>query len=379
MNHHPHAHPALSRIDSCSSIASDATAPNLPGAGRLLGLLLYASGERLEVFLNKRSSRRRSRQETAAKKHPTKHFESLSRADTHTSVASDATAPNLPGAGRTLGLFLFALGARIEARMNRHAARLQLGPEAVAQKIRIHRRHDELSVPERYTSSAGFASERDRRVLQKLCKKLVNYSSAHVLSTQLLALNEIVQLSTEDPIIRIMLKRCNLTKLVPRFTEPDLITSTSKALGSLEDTKIHGIWSLVLSSNGRSLDNVDSEDFRTLKNTLRDSGASYIAARYLFHILHAAFTHPDTKFHTFSSEMWIKYLITALYYPQMIEWENMNKCLQFCVPDPLIRKPVVHRLERGDYKKHEPSYSKLFLEYIKRKGKRKGQLGSVST
>lgn len=186
MTWYPYAHPALSRIDSCSSIASDATAPNLPGAGRLLGLFLDASGDRLEAFMNRRAARLRSRSKKAANGQTNDINDSpelLPRSDTHFSIASDATAPNLPGAGRTLGLLLYAIGARIEALMNRRAVQLQLGPKAVAQKIRSHRRHEELSIPERYTSSAGFASKRERRVLRKLCKKLVNYSRCASLRT----------------------------------------------------------------------------------------------------------------------------------------------------------------------------------------------------
>ncbi len=60
-----------------------------------------------------------------------------------------------------------------------------------------------------------------------------------MLSTQLVAL--------EDPVIRMTLKEFDLNLLSPKYSEPDLIISTSKALGSLENARVHDLWSSVTS------------------------------------------------------------------------------------------------------------------------------------
>ncbi len=100
----------------------------------------------------------------------------LSRVNTCSSVASDATASNLPGAGRTIGLLLNALGARFETFLNRRAARLRLGPEGVAQKIRDLRGHDEVSIFQRHAVPIGPITEKEANALRRLCKKIIKYS-----------------------------------------------------------------------------------------------------------------------------------------------------------------------------------------------------------
>ncbi len=163
---YPYDHPALSRIETHSSTASDATAPNLTGAGRTVGILLYALGARFETFLNERAARLGGQSDHIA----------LTRVDTRSTVATNATAPNLTGAGRVLGLLLYALGARFETFLSRRAIRLRLDPEGVAQKIRRLRRHDEVSFLQRHTSPNEPISEREKKSLRKLCKKLLKYS-----------------------------------------------------------------------------------------------------------------------------------------------------------------------------------------------------------
>ncbi len=61
------------------------------------------------------------------------------------------------------------------------------------------------------------------------------------------ALEEIIRLTIEDPHARVVLAGQNLDRyLVPKFKEPDLILSTSRALGSIENAKVHDLWSGVL-------------------------------------------------------------------------------------------------------------------------------------
>ncbi len=84
----------------------------------------------------------------------------------------------------------------------------------------------------------------------KWCSHSVLYS-AHVLETQLVALDEIIALSVEDPVIRNSLTECDLRRLSPTYGEADLIISMSKALGSLDNAREHNLWSLFISSRGR--------------------------------------------------------------------------------------------------------------------------------
>ncbi len=103
------------------------------------------------------------------------HFP-LSRTNTSSSVSTNATAPNLPGAGRTVGLLLDRLGAHVEKCMNLWADRRGLGPNAVAQEIRRLRRHDETSIVERHAGSVAQLSKRDEKTVRKLCKRLLKYA-----------------------------------------------------------------------------------------------------------------------------------------------------------------------------------------------------------
>ncbi len=89
-----------------------------------------------------------------------------------------------------------------------------------------------------------------------------------MLSTQLVALNEILELSVTDPVIRFILKVFDIYRLSPEYSEPDLIISTSKALGSLENAYIHDIWSSVISSHGHRIF-ASETSFNLVVNTLR--------------------------------------------------------------------------------------------------------------
>jgi len=68
-------------------------------------------------------------------------------------------------------------------------------------------------------------------------------------STQLKALEEIVDLTIEDPIIRKALQQSRLSILTPKYEDPDILIATSKALYSVTDSKTHSLWSLVISKH----------------------------------------------------------------------------------------------------------------------------------
>lgn len=104
------------------------------------------------------------------------HHHQLARIYTNSSVSTNATAPNLPGPGRTIGLLMDKLGAHLERFMNVWASRNGLGPKAVAQEIRRLRRHDETSIVERHAGSIVQLSKRDEKLVKKLCERLLKYA-----------------------------------------------------------------------------------------------------------------------------------------------------------------------------------------------------------
>lgn len=167
----------LVRVDSGSSIDSNATAPNLPGPGRNVGLLYDHLGARLESALNRGAVGlapstlfRRQQERRIVAQH------SLVRRDTVSSIDSNATASNLVGPGRTLGLLLDYLGSRFEFVLNRRASRLGLGPEAVANDIRHLRNHHETTIGARHATLVSSLTKSEVKALRKLCKKLISHT-----------------------------------------------------------------------------------------------------------------------------------------------------------------------------------------------------------
>lgn len=67
-----------------------------------------------------------------------------------------------------------------------------------------------------------------------------------MLSTQRKALEEIIDLTIEDPVIHRQLAQSRLSHLVPQYEEPDLILSASRALGSIRNAHTHNIWSFTV-------------------------------------------------------------------------------------------------------------------------------------
>ena len=65
-------------------------------------------------------------------------------------------------------------------------------------------------------------------------------------------MEEIIDLAIEDPIAREVISKSRFSEIVLKYTEPDLVRSTERALGSIADVKTHHIWSDVIS--GRLLE-----------------------------------------------------------------------------------------------------------------------------
>ena len=99
----------------------------------------------------------------------------LARNGTFNSVDTNATAPNLPGPGRTVGLLLEALGGRLEKFLNERAAKRGRGPGAVARDIRLSRKHSSMTLLDRYSGSLEDLSKKEVKSLKRSCKELLCY------------------------------------------------------------------------------------------------------------------------------------------------------------------------------------------------------------
>lgn len=65
-----------------------------------------------------------------------------------------------------------------------------------------------------------------------------------LLSTQLDALEEIVDLAIIDPTIREILSSCVTNEMLePRYSEPVLSIASFKALSSIHDSEVNALWS----------------------------------------------------------------------------------------------------------------------------------------
>ncbi|KLO15006.1 hypothetical protein SCHPADRAFT_288530 [Schizopora paradoxa] len=245
---------------SSSSLSFTATAPNLPGAGRTVGLLLDNVGARLESNVNGCyiSRRRRAKTQTQTRLGATADSESLPVASStrpgtgkqrlelelelelkhhssfSSSISSNATALNLPGPGRTMGLLFDYLRRQLESVLNVSVTRFGVHPSAVAAQIRRLCMHHRTTKQDRHSEDfSGLLTRKEKRKLGRLCAKLVGDASSPVHSTQRSALEEMLRLIIEDPLVYMAIQDCNLRKPDIHYVS-DVLLSTARALGSPE-------------------------------------------------------------------------------------------------------------------------------------------------
>lgn len=77
---------------------------------------------------------------------------------------------------------------------------------------------------------------------------------SNVLSTQLIALEEVTALAIEDPVVRAILASSRLEYLAPKYLEPDLLLASAKAFGSIKDAITHGLWTSIILRSEPELD-----------------------------------------------------------------------------------------------------------------------------
>ncbi|KLO10300.1 hypothetical protein SCHPADRAFT_525922 [Schizopora paradoxa] len=192
-------------------------------------------------------------EQTSLGVHPNVEVIGVFRAPTVSSIDTDATADDLPGAGRTVGRILGSLGSKLENVINKWAERSGLGPKAIAEKICRLAGHREIWIEERNfrvclpVAPGRRFSESQARSVQKSCQKLFGYARSRVVGNQLIALEEVIELSMKDPRIRAIFARSDLDHLITHYNEPDILMATQRALGAIEFSSVHRVWAPILS------------------------------------------------------------------------------------------------------------------------------------
>ncbi|KLO10022.1 hypothetical protein SCHPADRAFT_999865, partial [Schizopora paradoxa] len=252
------------------------------------------------------------------------------RIDSQPSISTTATESNLPGPGRLLGLLLQALGKRFESLINKRAARAGHGPAAVARKTRRLRRHHDVSIMKRYSPQYTSLSKTEEKELKKQCDKLLWYARSTLMSTQLCALEEMLELTIEDPAIRSILSEASrVTSITPNYNESELLSAATKVLISASETETHALWSNFMAQACVKRSPVGASalvydiDIEVLYPSLRDPKSSFIGARYLEQAFRE--THPILSSFTF--KLFNVYLEVASVRPHQVEWSNLGSCV----------------------------------------------------
>lgn len=107
--------------DSASTVSTNFTADNLPGAGRTVGLAYDFLGRHVEAVANDFGERHGLK--------PRKRTASIA------SISTNETADDLAGPGRIVGLLIGAIGRRIESAINKIAVVGGMGPDAAYLRI----------------------------------------------------------------------------------------------------------------------------------------------------------------------------------------------------------------------------------------------------
>ncbi|KAI5117764.1 hypothetical protein M0805_005195 [Coniferiporia weirii] len=307
------------------SLSTNATAPNLPGSGRTLGLVYDYFGSKIEHFANKPGTGK-------AAVYGGQGFPAyLSSSE---SVNTNATTANLPGAGRTLGLAYELAGRVLESRLNQLAVKLGYGPDKAASRTRELRRkailaHMSTADPRHVQSAEGYFNKRAGstisdllveyvgsnasfwalgqvplsptkiRKLKQECKRLLKYADSDTISTQLQALDQMIDLMISVPAFReqffalgaqSILQSVRLDATVGRTAESDLLLNRSrKALVALSENKmstvLQNLSNAALAPTGELRSSLLLEQLTQMIGFLTDPDISFIVVRQLIRLL----------------------------------------------------------------------------------------------
>ncbi|THG98318.1 hypothetical protein EW145_g7446 [Phellinidium pouzarii] len=199
-------------------------------------------------------------------------------------LSSNMTADNLPGAGRILGNVYSFLGRYLKSMAGRAAERLGYGPRVTA--IRIQKRHKVIRDASRgHLSWTSCSPEEIKAKVKKVendCKLILKYVRSNVLSTTKEALEQIVDLSVGDEYIRgLLLVMGAVNTIDPLQRDPfiwintSLRSSSQKVLLVLGDTEVHTLARKCESNHNRAA------CLWALLAYLQDPDHSFVAIRYL--------------------------------------------------------------------------------------------------
>ncbi|KAH8115049.1 hypothetical protein DFH11DRAFT_143274 [Phellopilus nigrolimitatus] len=322
---------------SLCSVSTNATEDNLPGPGRTIGLFYNFAGRHLEVQLGRAAERMGHGSRGAGIMTGntctdlglvSENLEPLlcpsDQASLH-SVSTNATADNLPGAGRTLGLFYSFAGKHLEARLGRLAGILGRGPRATA--LRIQENQGVVALASVLPLPLSPTKARNKKI-QKDCKHLLKYVGSNALSTRGQALDLIIDLSLDDH-IRNFLKAVGAVHLIEQahkelFIRSDfdlsLLSRSRKALVTVADD--------VLMNEIKTIGESEEEAlyFRSDKISyyLRDPDRSFIVVRCLVQLF-SPHRKDDFFFFQMCQHVFLEHMVIAI--ETSPEWESVDQLL----------------------------------------------------
>ncbi|KLO07929.1 hypothetical protein SCHPADRAFT_626588 [Schizopora paradoxa] len=228
------------------------------------------------------------------------------------SYDSDATADNLLGGGRNLGVLFSFLGYKFESLIGRFAESRGHGPKGVGKKIAHLRQHDSRSLCQIYVDFASGAppvlSKVERKKLVRYCRKLIRYSRSKTDTTAIAANNEITELVIYDPLVQWVFLGIlpNIEPVIFSLLQYDLVdlrvdpemdpllSSSRKALISVIELEIQKLWSsfyVAVSLDGpTALDALENwlalNFFTAFFKLLGNSDMAFLNMRHLAHAMH---------------------------------------------------------------------------------------------
>ncbi|KAI5117844.1 hypothetical protein M0805_008116 [Coniferiporia weirii] len=312
---------------SIDSVSTNATADNLPGPGRLLGRTYGFLGAHLErqagrLAVKLRRPKRRADSEARVPLPLIRYSETQAEAGTGEaddasvlSISTNATADNLPGPGRTLGLLYGFAGAAFESRAGTVAAALGFGPSATALRI------TKVVVHHAKFEDTPTLDPEQRKAIEKRCRRMLGYVQSNVAMTRRQALDRIVELAVKDPYVRELLNVLGAPQAVHQVyrdvalwadSDTTLLTSSRKALICLGDTEVNTVAKNISS---KPLDQVG-----ILGQYLCDPDRSFLALRHILQLV-------STIGFLITSEL-LKTLVSAMdESPDNLEWESVDRIL----------------------------------------------------
>lgn len=101
--------------------------------------------------------------------------------ESQSSLSTNATAPNLVGAGRTLGLLIDKAGGWLQRRMNLRATRRGYGPQETADAVTkiVEGTMEERELPwycDKVICVRRSLTDAEKKAAEKKCKRLVKYT-----------------------------------------------------------------------------------------------------------------------------------------------------------------------------------------------------------